>query len=355
MGEKPLLVLMEAMIVANKHSARPLVFVCIVLLASSCINSSRHTTDLISEVVCSFSNHENVLGLPISFDFVNDTTVVLAVDNRVLLYSDSGIFIRQIGRPGKALFEYNSPSLVRATEDSIYVWSSMSLQFISFGVDGAPGSIYPYDSALSDFDITDDLIVIYTAAKRGDHIIDLYHKDDNRIESFGDATDEHRILCQNASVAPLLLKDDQILFASKDHLQIYELDCNSGAVSEIALFQSPSFNVNKLPASIASMSRKEKSQYLKDNPISLMILPVETNNYALMTLEGKTELEDDGVSNLNRTYDIYFGKDSDIVSVPWGVMKYWHLFSYRNGYLYYLNNEIDGDDEDILLQRVKLF
>ena len=334
---------------------RSLVFVGIALLVSSCIHTSRHSTDLIPEIVCSFSNHENVLGLPISFDFVNDTTVVLAVDNRVLLYSDSGKFIRQIGRPGKALFEYNFPSLVRATEDSIYVWSSMSLQFISFGVDGTPGSIYPYDSALSDFDITDDLIVIYTAAKRGDHILDLYHKDDNRIETVGEATDEHRILCQNSSVAPLLLKDDQILFASKDHLQIYGLDCNSGAVSEIALFQSSSFNVNKLPAGITSMSRKEKSQYLKDNPISLMILPVETDNFALMTLEGKTELEADGVSNLNRKYDIYYGNDSNHLSIPWGIMKYWHLFSYRNGYLYYLNNEIDGNDEAILLQRVKLF
>lgn len=345
---------MEEMTAANKHSMRSLVFVCIALFISSCTNSSRHSTELIPEIVCSFSNYENVLGLPISFDFVNDTTIVLAVDNRVLLYSDSGRFIRQIGRPGKALFEYNSPSLVRATEDSVYVWSSMSLQFISFGVDGAPGSIYPYDSALSDFDITDNLIVIYTAAKRGDHILDLYHKDDNRIETVGEATDEHRILCQNASVAPLLLKDDQILFASKDYPKIYELNCISGSVSEIAFFQSTSFNVNKLPTSISSMSRKEKSQYLKDNPFSLMILPVEADDYALMTLEGTTELEDDGVSNLNRTYDIYYGNDSNHLSIPWGIMKYWHLFSYRNGYLYYITNEIDGEDEEILLQRVKL-
>ena len=88
----------------------------------------------------------------------------------VFLYSSEGKQIRQIGNKGNARYEYSHPSAVRIYKDTIYVWSSFTLRFISYTMDGEPIEEYPYLSAIVDLIPTDlsDLRLIF--AKENVHL-----------------------------------------------------------------------------------------------------------------------------------------------------------------------------------------
>ena len=87
------------------------------------------------------------------------------------------------------------PSIARCFGDSVYIWCPMSLKFVTWSLDGQPGTEYGYPSAVSDFIPTDDELFIYTAGRREDNVIDIYDKSAGDVgKTLQKATDRHRML-----------------------------------------------------------------------------------------------------------------------------------------------------------------
>lgn len=332
-----------------------LVFIFLLILVC-CNQNEQIQSDLAIETICSLNDSEQPISLPLSFDFVNDSTIVVADNNKVYLFSTSGEMLSEIGHSGNAAFEYNCPSYVKSHNDSIYVWSSMSLQFITFSLKGEPGTIYQYDSAICDFEPSDELICIYSAGRRNKGIIDVLDKKSRDITSLGQPSEEHKVLCQNASTAPLALDAGKVLYASKDALTIYSFDITSKKESIETQYESDSFSVIPISNDASSMDRRSRSQYIKDNPITLGILPSTNGTYSMLALEGCTQVINNEIHNESRILTIYQTKNGEALETHYPIIPFghWHLFRFHEGKLFFINNVMEGNDEEFVLQSISI-
>ena len=130
-----------------------------------------------ADEICVLQDAESSMGFPLSMDVVNDTSFVVTDGVNVFLYSMDGKFIRKIGAPGNARNEYNRPSSVKASGDSIYVWSSMTLSFLSYDTEGNAGAVYAYPSAVCDFLPMNSCFVVYAAGVRGKNVLEIVPND----------------------------------------------------------------------------------------------------------------------------------------------------------------------------------
>lgn len=307
---------------------------------------------LVSQEVCTIQNGDCKMSFPVSIDIVNDESFVVSDGAFVYLYDMNGCFLREIGTSGNAKNEYNGPSAVKACGDSIYVWSSMSLSFLSYHMDGTPGAVYAYPSAVCDFVPTDSLFFVYTAGVLGDHVLDIVPKDGSATKSVHDASETHRILCSNASTVPIFYQDDKVFFSPKDSIEVYSYDLKSRRTNKISMIESSSFNVEPLPNMLKQMDRKSRSAYLRHNSMSILLFPDKRGNFNMMTLEGETVQTKDGVSNEDRYIAIYhFGQKGKVSYYNLESFGYWHLFSFNNGYIYFISHSISCEEDKYCLKR----
>ena len=157
----------------------------------------------------------------------------------VFLYSSEGKQIRQIGNKGKARYEYNHPSAVRIYKDTIYVWSSFTLRFISYTMDGEPIEEYPYLSAIGDFIPTDKCIYIYNKGKSFDNVIYVYDKRSKCIvNNLTESTPEHKTLLYKWVASPMMLSNSKLYYTTTDDLTVRTYDVNDGHESYLARIES---------------------------------------------------------------------------------------------------------------------
>ena len=307
---------------------------------------------LASQEVCTIQDSVCKMSFPISMDIVNGESFVVSDGASVYLFGMNGRFIRIIGASGNAKNEYNGPSVVKACGDSIYVWSSMSLCFLSYHLDGTPGVVYSYPSAVCDFVPTNSFFIVYTAGVLGDHVLDIVPKCGSVTTSVHDASETHRILCSNASTAPIYYQDDKVFFSPKDSIVLYSFDLKTHQTDRIGIIESSSFKVEPLPDMLKQMDRKSRSAYLRHNSMSILLFPDTSGNFNMMTLEGETVLTKDGVSNKDRYFAIYpFGQKGNVSYYNLESFGYWHLFSYKNGYIYFISHSISREEDKYCLKR----
>ena len=335
-------------------------FVCALIVCTlsvvtiGCMNTATPVMQhAVADEICVLQDAESSMGFPLSMDIVNDTSFVVTDGVNVFLYSMDGKFIRKIGAPGNARNEYNRPSSVKASGDSIYVWSSMTLSFLSYDTEGNAGSVYVYPSAVCDFLPMNSCFAVYAAGVRGNNILEIVPKDGSDPIGVQEASDTHKLLCSNASSVPLFCRGDRVFFSSKDCLDIISYDMDNKQFEPVHQFESASFKLEPLPAELKQMDRKTRSAYLKRNPMVILLFPDSGDSFNVMTLEGETIPTDDGVSNENRYFAIYSSGRKDTVSYyDLASFGYWHLFSFRNGSLFFIDHSISGNDDRYCLKKV---
>lgn len=293
--------------ISNMHKLVSFAGFCSLLLMFSCTGKSSGTaTDAPSKTVCALQENIAPVGRPMSFAMNDDGSFVLTDLKSVYLYSAGGEQLKQIGRSGRARYEYLTPLSVKIQNDTVYVWSAGSLEFIAYTMDGEPVAEYPYRSAIKDFLPAGDSIYIYTAGNADENIVDVYDtKKGEVVQSIGKSTTEHRVLLHAAYPAPVCLKDGNVYFAAKDALTVYRYDPASGKTSPAAELKSDSFRVEKLQDNSSLESGSEKrSDYLWSNSQSLFLF-ADKDRLMLMSIGGELVQDGENTDYSDRLYSLY--------------------------------------------------
>lgn len=338
--------------------------ISLLLLMSIAMGSCKHssmTIDICSAcpgevVIPKLDNNIINISRPFSFDIINDSLFVLCDADNVILYDYSGHQVRRIGAPGKSKSEYNTPMVVRALDDSIYVWSSNTLRFLVYTLDGQFQTSYPYSSAIQDFLPDTSDIIVYNAGKSISNVIDVLDKRNFAITHYQESSVEHRLLSHNESSTPLSRIGNFVYFLPKDELSLYYLSDTSCCTKKIISIESPTFNVVRVdPNDNLINDRKLRSQYLKENPITLGVYSCG-KEYYLFSLEGKTRVVDDDVTNEDRYFSLYKQIDGNtsVERYSYDCFGQHHLFKQHSKYVYYLRHTVQEKDEFYSLERFPL-
>lgn len=337
-------------------------FLSFLLFFVSCSSDDSFETRITEgdyDEICVLGSEICQISEPSSFDIVNQDYFVIADEKYVSLYSTKGKQLRLIGNAGNARYEYNRPTLVRSCGDSVYVWSSMSLKFISYSLDGVPGAEYPYNSAVRDFDVSQDKIWIYTAGSRQDNLIDILYKSDNSLTTINHPTSgEHKQLLRSYASAALKIKDGKLLCASKDTASVHLYDAEDLSYLGKRSIPSKTFRVRALKDSgIGSNSdRQSFAEYLRENSMTLMIIPNKTA-YKLLTLEGVAAYDNQIIDNRPRFFGLYDLNARGFKSVRYinyDTFGQRYNFSDYNGELYYIFHEIIEDQDVYKIRMLKI-
>lgn len=315
--------------------------------------------DGVSETVCKLGENLGVINVPSGFDMVNDTSFVLCDMERVFLYNLQGTQIREIGHVGNARYEYNFPQYVMAEEDTIYVWSANSLKFICFAIDGTPESEYRYESAIRGFLPTKDKIYISACGRREEYLVDVLDKKTSIPQGYGEPSDAHNLLAHYSLNSPLGIINGKVLFASKDKLDVYRLTDDSLSSQPECQFLSSTFKVEEVDDfETMESSYRLWGPYIRRNPLTLMVLPDESGNPALLTMEGVSKEDENGKeSDEGRYYGYYTidrGGKTRAKYYSHKTFGGWPTLSNVGNTVYFIVSEIVDDDISYYLKKIVL-
>lgn len=320
---------------------RKLYFLLIHILLSSCI-SVGHLSDIQEaeyDTETRLLNSEQT-GYPCSMAVINEDTFVLSTEKQVYLYEE-GAVIQKIGQIGRAEYEYQLPMIVRVYNDEIYVWCAMFLKFIVFTLDGIPLQEYHHDSAISDFAVTKDKIIIYNTGRRNENVLCIYDKLTGSVDyTVGNTSEEHKSLLKLFSTAPLSVCGHKVWFAHKDKLFIYCLDLENSDQTTEAKIKSTSFNVKR------RFHTEDIQSYIRTNS-TVMILTTIGDECVLVAAEGVYEPGDAGWDDDPRYFSIYKVNNQGnkcVKRIKASSLGDPALFSICNERLYYLFHELTDDD-----------
>lgn len=323
-----------------------------ILLCISCKNRSEQSFNL-SDAVYSNSvilmNQIEPLKRLNSLAIIDENRFVLCSENQVYLY-ENGVQKQKIGRCGKASNEYVYPMIVRVTAKRIYVWCAMTLRFLVFSFDGNYMDCYKYDSAISDFNCLDDKIIIYATGTKKENTIEVYDMQTRCVlNSFANTSKEHKALLSMFSVAPLMCNDVGCYFSPKDKLEIYSLDMAENEVTSVSQkARTESFRV--APAS------GRNTGYIDDNSFVVALIGGK-DSMKMITSEGRYKANGNMKDKSERFYSIYSLKDGVIDyqrSITAESLGSPSLFSIYNGRLYYIFNNVFGDEDHFELRQVEV-
>ena len=329
----------------------------------SCSSSHRpiETTDVEVKEICTLGENLALIKAPVSFSMIGGDRFIISDGNGVYLYGTDGNQISRIGRAGRARCEYNMPSIARCYGDSVYIWCPMSLKFVTWSLDGQPGTEYGYPSAVSDFTPTDNELFIYTAGRREDNVIDIYDKSVGDIrKTLQKASDRHRLLLVLRSSYPMYMAGNDFYFMSKDLLALMHYNKEKGELYEESSIVSDSFRVDEdLSVDLMDRGMAEAFSKVHENPQTLFLCPSRKGFYVL-TKEGvgkmsggvnnyKTDYSDAAIS----LYEIKKKGGDRLASYRYDSIGTLSLFGYCDNSIYFIKSDVkDGDDVYTLNQLV---
>ena len=329
----------------------------LLLFVTSCSDKPVAVNDAMSETVCVIKENIVPIKAPASFAMAGDAGFVLSDYKNVYLYGMDGSQKLQIGHPGRAKHEYNVPTLVRCFGDSVYVWSSFSLKFISYALDGTPGAEYPYDSAIADFVPSDGQLFIYTAGRRLEYVIDVYDKVSGKItDSLSKSTTEHQFLLTERAKAPMYYDGKELFFMPKDRIMLMHYDpvANSGGV--LSAIISKTFKVDKgLSVNLLDKNEEKALAKLDESALTMCLWPGKTGYY-ILTREGKARV----INGEQDNGDVYYGlyeigpNGGHIDNYGYDSIGTLRLFSCRGSDLYFISHSIKDDEDIYVLKRLAL-
>lgn len=325
-------------------------FILPVLFSCSGNNESVSMECISVETICRLDESETLVGNVGSLCMIDSTRFAIVSNyEKVLLFDKTGHLIRQIGTPGNANYEYNKPMIVRSNGKFIFVWSAHSGRFICFTTEGEPIEQYTYRSAVRDFIVSDSQLFIYTSGNRKERIIDIFDMAESKVvQALSPSSDIHQTQLSWVSCAPMTIVPEGLLYMPMDELRIVLYNERLRTENTLTTIQSKTFHIEE--AKYSKLSTKEKLSILDKNSHPAVLSKIG-NNIGLFVLEG------DGENNgwFYSSYLIHMDGSYSQKFIDYESLTSPYLFSYSEGYLYFIKRVEKGDDEEYWLLRTNDF
>ncbi len=245
--------------------------------------------------VVTLKSNISMIGILNSFCIVDKKSFATSQKKpaQVMLYDMSGRQLHEIGKNGSGPYEYINPSIVRSSEQNIYVWCSTLLKLIVFDKSGNPIHEYKFKKAIKDFVVYKYHVCFYAAGGFDDPIITIYDMSTDEFipQTYGIQSNEHKILATNSASGGLALSGNNLFFALFDEPSIYKVNLDDFSISDYKI-NDPEFHVEKVKEDARTfMTNRIKSiDYIFGSDIITGIFC--TNNFVALRSEvGKIEIE----------------------------------------------------------------
>ena len=271
-----------------------LLFSCNIAVTVSCCEPQVTFESVPHQTVCSIPDSIGI-DFPYCMEVLDETHFALSTFDKVLLFTTDGTCMGTIGNSGRAAGEYSFPLKVRrGAPGELFVWSANTMRFLRYTLEGRFINAYPYESALSDFMVKDNLLYIYTAGNRGDCIIDIYDINDNSIIGKDDKCSEyHKLLTTTISSSPICLIDGLVYYSPKDKLEIRNL-VNGNTERRL---NSSSFHLNRrIKPDVIRSDRTEKQKFMSTTSYICGLLP-HNDEFFVLSYEGTSTIIDNHLDN----------------------------------------------------------
>jgi hypothetical protein len=269
------------------------VFLFAVILLVACAPQEGRDSDFIEvdhvrdveiplEKVASLKENIEIIGNIISVDFVNSHEFVVSTNNpvSVILYNTDGTQLRKIGTRGRGANEYESPALVKAHNERIYIWCSIFTRLLVFDKDGTAVAEYDYNKAIRDFVVHDDYIFFYTSGGfENRKIIEVYDIASGKIaKEFGDKTNKQLLLELYQAAGGMTLTENDFLFSYNHKPAIYKVSTSDWTKQAYRL-NDPYFQVIDIEMTPQDLMKNAvgNAKYIFGSDMITGLYPIENN------------------------------------------------------------------------------
>ena len=154
--------------------------------------------------------------------FLNDSTFFVISNKQVIKYNTHGKQLQIFNNNGSGPHEYINPSLLQATDSSLFVWCSMSLKLIEYDSNGnAKSMVTNYKRAIKNFAVYQDKqIFFYKNNASVPGVIDVYDIEEDRvIETIGSAFSEEDLVLLILNSKPgIVIHNEYVYFVKPSSL-----------------------------------------------------------------------------------------------------------------------------------------
>ena len=317
-----------------------------------------------AEFVCRLSEDSILLGNITDFTLLNDTSFVVADGKGAYLYHISGLLKKQFGHAGQARGEMISPNHVFATSNFVYVWCSTSMKVLVFDHEANFKDEFPRfeRSAKKIFvDSNDEVLYLYTSgifnknSNKVDDVITIYRMKENSSIKIGERSSEDEVISIVNNSGGLFAGTNHLIYLHPGNLVIHDFDLHSGKTVCYKI-EDNSFQTEKINAPPGEIVNNHNRliEYMLTNSI-LKGLYKHNNQYILVAEIGlfdydmqKRRIE----SDKNRKIKLYL-LDASFQAICTILYDYVASpnYVYYSGALYFLTVNLDGDNQEIKLNR----
>lgn len=270
---------------------------------------------LISQI-CTLNDSMKLLGEVRSFEMINDSIFVVSSSKsaQVIVFNINGEQLFEIGSKGNGPFEYISPSLVRFSDQKYYVWCSMKLKLIVYDRNGIVIKEYTnFNKAINDFVIHENYLYLYSSGGFDDPIIQIYdlNKGEFIRKSFGEQSNEHRVLNSFSGAGGMALTENGVIFSPNDELIAYKISLDNFSYSVFKINESD-FKVKKIDVDPREfMADPASMQYIFSSDIVTGVFC--TNDFIILMCEtGEIELNGFQIVDSSKRRQKYYIINNDL-------------------------------------------
>lgn len=303
-----------------KLSSKIMLLPAMALLVFSCNRNLQKQQppeeDFQTEYITTLKNDPVLPGVPSSVSFVDENHLVVASAkaSQVILFDASGNQIRTIGNSGQGPFEYVSPSIVRASENKIFVWCNNLTKLIQYDLDGKPLAENSFPIAIKDFVVHGNYAGFYLAGGLSrEGVIQIYDLEQEAfVQGFGHKDNEHHILSSLECAGGMDLMDGNLLFAPASQTLVYKLGLDDLALTS-SIIEDEDFKVEKANESYNEIipDPNKAFPYLFGNDVITGVY-VTTDKVIVMAEVGKIEMDGLQSADYSKRRWKYYVLDHDL-------------------------------------------
>ena len=297
--------------------------------------------------------------------FLNDSIFFISSNKQVIKYNTQGKQLQIFNNNGSGPHEYINPSLLQATDSSLFVWCSMSLKLIEYDSNGnAKCMVTNYKKAIKNFAVYQDKQIFFyknNAAVPG--VIDMYDIEEDRvIKTIGSAFSEEDLVLLILNSKPgIIIHNGFVYFVKPSSLELFRFDIDSFNLEIVSNIDDKEFSVSKVDnaSNLINTQFMKAVDYINTNSI--------TNN--LFLVEGgliiKSEVGEIVMNEKEQTMDLdkRFSKfylhsfsDTDKHGTMWKTNAKPNLYNYinYNSHIYIIENTMDSESEKSRLYKIEM-
>ena len=356
-----------------KHFIKLLAVALLLVTLVSCITDNKESKISTSNInnaidttfICDLEENIDVIQNIDDAVFLNDSTFFVISNKQVIKYNTHGKQLQIFNNNGSGPHEYINPSLLQATDSSLFVWCSMSLKLIEYDSNGNAKSIITnYKKAIKNFKVYKDKNVFFyknNASVPG--VIDVYDIEEERvIETIGSAFSEEDLVLLILNSKPgIVIHDGFVYFVKPSSLELFRFDIENFNLETVSNIDDKEFSVSKVDnaANLINTQFMKVIDYLNTNSI--------TNNLFLVDggLIIKSEVGEIVMNEKEQTVDrnkrfnkfyLHSFSDTDKQGTVWKTNTKPNLYNYinYNSHIYIIENTMDSESEKSRLYKIQM-